>query len=150
MGNDSWRNLFQDKAAVNLISWSSDHNPIMLEVLEKGEEERGAKKTSHRCRYEDMWSSYERCKEIIKNEWEEGSCWSSCNPAEMFRKISKVSLARLKNWSREEFGGRKRKLEELINKLNELKSNCSHLKSGKEVRIIENQIDNILVDDEIF
>ena len=68
----------------------------------------------------------------------------------MIRKISKVSLARLKIWSREEFGWRKRKLEELINKLNELKSNCNHLKSGKEVRRIENHIDNILLDDEIF
>lgn len=41
-------------------------------------------------------------------------------------------------------------MDELTNKLNELKSNCSHLKSGEEVRRIENQIDNILLDDENF
>lgn len=68
LGSSSWRNHFQDKATVNLISWSSDHNPIMLEVLEKGEEERNEKRTPHRCHYEDMLSPYERCKEIIKNE----------------------------------------------------------------------------------
>ena len=33
--NGSWRNHFQDKAAVNLISWSSYRNPIILEVLGK-------------------------------------------------------------------------------------------------------------------
>lgn len=72
------------------------------------------------------------------------------NLVEMFRKISKVFLARLKIWSREEFRWRKRKLDELINKLNELKCNCNRLKSGEEVRRIENQIDNILLDEEIF
>lgn len=68
LGNSNWRNYFQDKAAVNLVSWSSYHNPILMEVLEKGKEDRHAKRTLHRVHYEDMWSPYEKCKEIVNHE----------------------------------------------------------------------------------
>lgn len=33
------------------------------------------------------------------------------NPIEIFKKKSKMSLAKLKNWSNEEFSGREKKLE---------------------------------------
>lgn len=37
--NKSWGNCFQEKAALNLVTWSFDHNPILMEVLEKREGE---------------------------------------------------------------------------------------------------------------
>ena len=73
LGNSSWRESLQEKAAQNLISWSSDHNPLMMEVLEKGRGNRYSRKTFHRIHYEDMWSPYKKCKEIVKKEWMEGS-----------------------------------------------------------------------------
>lgn len=137
LGNSSWRNYFQDKAAVNLVSWSSDHNPILMEVFEKGKEDKHAKRTLHRVQYEDMWSPYERCKEIVKHEWMEERCWSSSDSVEMFKRILKASLAKLTSWSMEEFGDRKRKLESLMNQLKKLKSGGSHIRGGEEVRRLE-------------
>ena len=121
LGNSSWRESFQEKTAQNLISWSSDHSPIMMEVLEKGRGNRYSRKTFHRTHYEDMWSPYEKCKEIVKNEWMEGISWKGGNSAEIFKRISKESLANLRIWIREEFDGRKRKLQQLKKKLKDLK-----------------------------
>ena len=121
LGNSSWRESFQEKTAQNLISWSSDHSPIMMEVLKKGRGNRYSRKTFHRTHYEDMWSPYEKCKEIVKNEWMEGISWKGGNSAEIFKRISKESLANLRIWIREEFDGRKRKLQQLKKKLKDLK-----------------------------
>lgn len=68
----------------------------MIEVLEKRRETRYTRKTYHRTHYEDMWSPYEKCKEIVKQEWVEMSCWKNKNPVDSFTKISNESLARLK------------------------------------------------------
>lgn len=97
-----------------------------------------------------MWSPYEKCKEIIKKEWMESCYWNNGNPVELFKKKSKSSLAELKLWSRNELEGRSRKLEQLNSKLNELKNIYNHFDDGAEVRTIKNQIDNILLDEEIF
>lgn len=121
-----------------------------MEVTEKGKDSRYTKRTFQRVHYEDMWSPYEKCNEIIKKEWMESCCWKSGNPVELFKKKSKSSLAELKLWSRNELKGRSRKLEQLSSKLNELKNGYSHFDDGAEVRTIENQIDNILLDEEIF
>lgn len=71
------------------------------------------KKISMRIHYENMTSSYEACKEIIEREWSiHGSCNKS-NPIALFQKVIKVLMARLKWWSKEEFGMRENKLEEI-------------------------------------
>lgn len=59
--NRSWGNYFQEKVAVNLVTCSSDHNHILIEVLEKGSGLRYIRRTFNRAYYEDMWSSYEQC-----------------------------------------------------------------------------------------
>ncbi|KAH9748716.1 reverse transcriptase domain-containing protein [Citrus sinensis] len=148
--NSSWGSCFQDKAAKNLISWSSDHNPILIEVIEKGEERRYTKRSFPRVHYEDMWSSYEKCKEIIMHEWSKSCRWEEGNPAEMLKKKLKESLAELKIWSKNEFEGRRRKLKQLTNKLEEIKKGLGQSSGGDEVQNLENQIDNILLDEEIF
>lgn len=64
----SWGNCFQERTALNLVTWSSDHHPILMEVLEKGKGMRYIQRTFQRIHYEDIWSSYERCQEIVKRE----------------------------------------------------------------------------------
>ncbi|KAL9419398.1 hypothetical protein AB3S75_037210 [Citrus x aurantiifolia] len=97
-----------------------------------------------------MWSPYEKCKEIVKKEWMEGISWKGGNLAEIFKRISKESLANLRIWSIEEFEGRKRKLQQLKKKLKDLKNGFCHLDSGEEIRRIEMEIDNILLDEEVY
>lgn len=72
------------------------------------------------------------------------------NLIEIFKEKSKASLAELKIWSREEFCGRERKPEQLQTKLNEVKFGYNHVVNGEEITKIENQIDNILLDKEVY
>lgn len=97
-----------------------------------------------------MWSPYGRCREIFKHEWKDTSCWNKGNPVDLFRKKSKESLAELKLWSNEEFKGRRRKLEQLKDKLNEIRQGYSHYEDGDEIKKTERQIDNILLNEEIY
>ena len=53
-------------------------------------------------------------------------------------------------WSREEFEGRKRKLQQQKKKLKDLKNGFCHLDSGVDIRRIEREIDNILLDEEVY
>lgn len=48
------------------------------------------------------------------------------------------------------FNGRDKKLKHLKNKLKEMKNQFSHFDNREEMQRIENQIDNILIDEEIF
>lgn len=58
-------------------------------------------RTYLRVYYEDMWSSYEKYREIVEHEQRKVNCWNGGNPVEMFKKKPKVSLAELKNWSKD-------------------------------------------------
>ncbi|KAH9735301.1 polyubiquitin 3 [Citrus sinensis] len=143
--NRGWGNYFQEKVALDLVSWCSDHHSILMEVVEKGKEGRFFKRTFHRAHYEDFWSSYEKCKEIVNHEWKDTSCWSKGNPADLFKKKSKEALADLKLWSNNEFKGRQKKLKRLKDKLKMIKEDSSHHDSGDEIRKTERQIDNIFI-----
>lgn len=121
-----------------------------MEVLEKGRGSGYMKRTYPRLCYEDIWSSYDKCKEIVKHEWRESCGWNSSNPIGIFKDKTKETLAELKLWSNGEFNGRKKKLEKLVNKLKNLKNDYCHFERGDEIKRIENQIDNILLSEEIF
>lgn len=67
-------------------------------------------------------------------------CWSSNNPVNLFKKKSKECLAELKNWSKDEFNGRKMKLKQLTNKLKEIRNRCGHFDSGDELLKTDGEI----------
>ena len=46
--------------------------------------------------YEDMWSSYDACKSIIKAEWENYGAVKGGSPVMQFKVVAKSSLAHLK------------------------------------------------------
>lgn len=77
--NSKWRSYFIKKAAMNLISWSSDHNLIVMDVVEREEGRRYIKRIFPKVHYEDMWSLYKKCKKIVKHEWLETCCWENGN-----------------------------------------------------------------------
>ena len=133
-----------------MISWSSDYNAILMEVTEKGKGSRYTKRTFQRVHYEDMWSPYEKCQEIVKHEWEESRSWNCEDHVSQFKRTAKDSLAELKMWSREEFGGRTKKLRKLLDDLKSYKQSSNHYVSGDEFKRLERQIDDLLVDEEIY
>lgn len=59
-------------------------------------------------------------------------------------------MAHLQLWSKEEFERKKRKMDGLINKLKEAKKNNLKWENGNEIRKIERQINNFLIDEEIY
>ena len=103
-----------------------------------------------RAYYEDMWSSYEACKEIIKAEWSCKGSWLGDSVVQTFAKTARDSLAQLKNWSREEFGGREKKLQRLIDKLGKLTEDQKQEDRGEEIKMTERQIHRFLAEKEIY
>lgn len=61
------------------------------------------------------------------------SCWNESNLVEVFKRKSIESLVELKILSSNEFYGRKKKLLQLRNKLEEIKDLYSHSDSGTEI-----------------
>lgn len=75
-------------------------------------------------------------------EWED--------PVQGFQRAAKSTLAQLKWWSKNEFGSKSRKQDELIQQLQNIKQNISSPSDGEEIRRIENQINNMLIEEEIY
>ncbi|KAH9671372.1 reverse transcriptase domain-containing protein [Citrus sinensis] len=88
--------------------------------------------------------------EIVRREWLEQSKWDGTITSEQFKKVAKRSLAELKLWSITEFGGREKKVKELINELKSVKHNFEHYMSGGKIKRLEKQIDNMLLDEEVY
>ena len=108
-----------------------------METIENKKGQQYSKKTYPRTHYEDMWSPYEKCKDIMKHEWKEVNCSNRRNPIESFTRKSKESLAELKLWSNMKFKGRENKLKKLIENLRALKERFNHYKQGDEIKMAE-------------
>lgn len=100
--------------------------------------------------YEDMQSSYEDCKSIVKDEWGNYGARAWEDPAHQFQWIAKKSLAQLKIQSKNEFEGRQRKQEKLFQSLQNDMQESSKLTDGEEIRKIESHINSMLIDEEIY
>ncbi|KAH9770469.1 putative reverse transcriptase/RNA-dependent DNA polymerase [Citrus sinensis] len=120
--NEECGNHFQETEGTNLVSVGSDYYPIMMEVKEKGSGLQYVRKTFPRVHFEDMWSSYEACKAIIKAEWEKYGTTA----------------------------GRDTKLNMLTQELQKAKQNKVQHKEANAIKKIEEQIHNILLDEEIY
>lgn len=127
---------FYDSTVNNLITWASNHSPIIMEVKEKSAVPIYANRTFSRVHYEDMWSAYDACNDIVRQEWASYREWKVGNPIQVFHKTAKSSLVALKLWSKEEFGARQKEMEKLMKQLKEINQNYKHYEGGEEIRII--------------
>ncbi|KAH9776449.1 putative reverse transcriptase/RNA-dependent DNA polymerase [Citrus sinensis] len=148
--NKKWSEIFVDGEVSNLDTWFSDHCPVLMEVHERNEGMIHDGRHRSRIHYEDMWSSYDECKEIIKEEWRLFGNWRSENPVQVFRNSAKKSMARLLYWSKGEFRRWEKKLEELRVQLQGLKLRKVQFENGVEIKKVEKQIQNILIEEEIY
>lgn len=148
--NKEWRDIFDDCAVSNLETWTSNHCPVLMEVNERGCMLCYKRKNASRVYYEDMWSSYEACQDIIKREWSQLGKWNHTNPVQFFEQTTQFSMAQLKCWSMKEFGERQKKLQDLLEKLKEFRFKGMQYNSGEEIKIVKRQIHNILVDEKIY
>lgn len=94
--NKELRERFDDCAATNLKTWTSDHCLVLMEVYEKGSGLSYLKKSAKRVHYEDMWSSYEACKEIVQREWSRHGNWKYANLVQLFKQTIMSSMTQLK------------------------------------------------------
>ena len=67
-----------------------------MEIKEKGLDLQYMEKTFPKVHYEDMWSSYDACKSIVKAEWENYGVVKGGSPMIQFKAVAKSSLAQLK------------------------------------------------------
>ncbi|KAH9685373.1 reverse transcriptase domain-containing protein [Citrus sinensis] len=109
-----WGSTFQNLPAISLVNWVSDHCPIMFEVKDCCKKLNYKKNSFPRDHYEDMWSSYEACSNIVRTEWEsfDGNSWES--PVQRFQRKPPQAI------------------------------------DGEEIRKLEDQISNMLVDEEVY
>ena len=148
--NQEWRVEFHDDWATNLVHWESDHCPIILDVRERKRSLVYERKSFRRVHYEDMWIPYEECQNIVKSEWFKWNTNMETSPVQKFKTIARSSLAQFQSWSRREFGGRDKKLKELLQKLKQAKADGLQYDRGREITHIERQIQNILIDEETY
>ena len=97
-----------------------------------------------------MWIPYEEYQNIVKSEWFKWNTNMETSPVQKFKTIARSSLAQLQSWSRREFGGRDKKLKELLQKLKQAKADGLQYDRGREITHIERQIQNILIDEETY
>ena len=100
--------------------------------------------------YEDIWSAYNMCKSIVQDEWSNCDNQKYGNQVLQFQKLAKNSMAKLKQWSKQEFGGREKELKRSIKQLERVKQNFEHYGSGDEIRRLEKKINNLLIDEEMY
>lgn len=139
--------MFHETVAKHLETWTSDHSPVLMIVEERGRGKRYNKKTFSRVHYEDIWIPYEKCQEIVHDEWKAKSNWNCEDPIMQFKKIAKDSLIQLQLWSKEEFRGREKKLKKLLKELKAYRESSNKYVSGVEIKAIEKQIDDLLIDE---
>ncbi|KAL9416830.1 hypothetical protein AB3S75_039924 [Citrus x aurantiifolia] len=150
MCSRDWVNSFYDYTATNLLTMSSYHRPMLMEVRKRGKSVRYERKAPLRIHYEDMWSAYDMCKSIVQKEWSSQWNWKYSNPVLQFQKSAKSSMAKLKWWSRQEFREREKELKQMTEQLKRLKQNFVHYDSGDEIKMLERRINNLLIDKEMY
>lgn len=74
--------MFLELVAETLETWTSDHNPIFMEVMEKGRGMRYNRRIFPQVHYENFWSSYDKSREIMEQEWVEQRRWYSKDAVE--------------------------------------------------------------------
>ncbi|KAH9648147.1 reverse transcriptase domain-containing protein [Citrus sinensis] len=97
--SNDWSKSFQNLPASHLANWVSNHCPIMLDIKERSKEINYKRRSFPRDHYEDIWSSYENCQNIVREEWETYGDRSWENPVNNFQRAAKNSLSQLKIWS---------------------------------------------------
>lgn len=101
----------------NMVMWESDHNLLVMNVQEKKSRVSYDQRTFSRVHYEDFWTPYEGCKNIVKEVWSGVGCKDDINPMQICQRLSKATMAQLQWWSKGEFGERKERLKILMEKL---------------------------------
>ena len=90
------------------------------------------------------------CKSIVQDKWSNCGSWKYGDAVLQFQKSAKNSLARLKWWSKREFGGREKKLKGLRKQLERVKQSFEHYDRGDEYRRLEKRIHNLLIDKKMY
>ena len=121
----------------NMVMWESDHNLLVMNVQEKKSRVSYDRKTFFRVHYEDLWTPYEGCKNIMKEVWSGFGCRDDINPMQTFKSLSKATMAQLQWWSKEEFRERKERLKNMMEKLQCAVNNNLQYDNGAEIKSLE-------------
>lgn len=69
---------------------------------------------------------------------------------QQFQRVAKNSLAQLKLWSKDEFEGKQKKTRKVYQTAGEPQTEQRSNEGRAEIRRIENQINNMLIDKEVY
>ncbi|OMO84786.1 hypothetical protein COLO4_21845 [Corchorus olitorius] len=93
---------------------ASDHSPLLLQF----DKQDGFRRRPYR--FEMMWSTNERCEEVIKESWNQEVVGSDA-----YRLVQKIKITRdeLKRWNKTEFGNIFQRKQALEKELEEIQTN---------------------------
>lgn len=97
VANIKWIELLPGIGVFHMPSDKSDHVPIRVTHISRGEKARKRKK---QFRFEDMWLSSPECENVVKESWSSSvEIWNADN---VLVKIKRCGVA-LQNWNNKEF-----------------------------------------------
>ncbi|KAL0011089.1 hypothetical protein SO802_006197 [Lithocarpus litseifolius] len=142
--NNEWRAIFPRAKLSHLQVSYSNHVPLLISTTEPINPKR--RKRLPR-RFEEKWVTHSDCEKVIREAWE-GQFRNGSPMFVLFEKIKQCRHA-LVDWSRNNFGIFKTKLQEKQTTLEEL-SRENEAEHFQRIRTLKAKINTILHQDELF
>ncbi|XP_041001570.1 uncharacterized protein LOC121247260 [Juglans microcarpa x Juglans regia] len=136
--NSEWCAAFGGGEVQVLASSTSDHYPLLITV---GQQNDWTRKPVQICRYEDSWSLFTECEDVIHNAWQRYG-----RNKEGLTKINKKlegCLQVLKHWSYQKECASRDSLKQKRKSLQHLQQSVT-AKSVQQLRELQTEIDNQL------
>jgi hypothetical protein len=138
----SWMDWFPQVHAQHLISASSDHCPIFLDL----EQEHDAHAKQQTMRYEVMWEREETLPQEIQRAWEQGEYVHGLGDVAC---RLKTVMASLRKWSMDKFGAVTKEIAVLKEKMEDLRSQ-DHIGNKEEVDKCRRRMEELLYREEMM
>ncbi|XP_057811697.1 uncharacterized protein LOC131025935 [Salvia miltiorrhiza] len=143
-GSSEWMSLYPGFEVTHLLRKASDHCHLLLSLETSSEKMQNRPKP---FRFEAMWLRNESCKELCEKMWQSGL--GSRSVSDLKQKIEDMGRE-LKIWEKEVFGNVRKKCAELRERLAILKKSNMEAWSKDEQRMIEDELDELLKQEELM
>ncbi|KAK8565347.1 hypothetical protein V6N12_058913 [Hibiscus sabdariffa] len=137
--NSEWSSRFPYAQGLALPAIQSDHNPIIIRLLDEGNKRKPSFK------FETKWLEDDECDEVIKRAWTRGN---NERYLPTFRQCISNTRKNLKEWNKVKFGNPKKQLDSIARQITELQSKTLTNETKVELQSLEEKMDKLLVMEE--
>jgi hypothetical protein len=142
VASPSWMNWFLDAKPRHLVSVSSDHYPVFLDLDQVNE----PRKENKVMRYEIMWEREESLPREIKKAWEGGV--HAQDLGDVALNLCRM-MKSLRRWSFDKFGAVTKEIDNIQRKVEE-HSGQNHVQNQVEIVRLRTHMEELLYRDEMM